>query len=317
MSGGLSALAADYIALRRDLGYHSPSQERALRAFARHLDQVGHQGPIPLEASLDWATSTASTDPRNPARRLATVRGFLRHLSARDGATEVPTPGLLGPAGHRTPPHVYSDREIADLLQAATTLAPTGGLRSHCYATLFGLIACTGLRISEALLLTCGDVDLAGGVLTVRAGKRARTRLVPLHDSALAPLGQYAADRSRRFGQPDEGAAFFRTDRSDRISYSAANHAFTILRRDLGWTAAGRTRAPRVHDLRHRMVVRRIQTWHRDGVDVDAKIPALATYLGHVDVREVYWYLSVVPELMSIIAERFQDFASHEQAGAS
>jgi integrase len=317
MSGGLSVLAADYIALRRDLGYHSPSQERALRAFARHLDQVGHQGPIPLEASLDWATSTASPDPRNPARRLTTVRGFLRHLSARDGATEVPTPGLLGPAGHRTPPHVYSDREIADLLQAATRLAPTGGLRSHCYATLFGLIACTGLRISEALLLTCGDVDLAGGVLTVRAGKRARTRLVPLHDSALAPLGQYAADRSRRSGQADEGAAFFRTDRSDRISYSAANHAFTILRRDLGWTAAGRTRAPRVHDLRHRMVVRRIQTWHRDGVDVDAKIPALATYLGHVDVREVYWYLSVVPELMSIIAERFQDFASHEQAGAS
>jgi integrase/recombinase XerD len=317
MSGGVTALAADYIALRRDLGYHSPSQERALRAFARHLDQVGHQGPIPLEASLDWATSTPSADPCNPARRLTTVRGFLRHLSARDGATEVPTPGLLGPAGHRTPPHVYSDREIADLLQAATRLAPAGGLRSHCYATLFGLIACTGLRISEALQLTCGDVDLAGGVLTVRAGKRGRTRLVPLHASALAPLGQYAADRGRRFGQPDDGAVFFRTDRSDRISYSAANHAFTILRRDLGWTAAGRTRAPRVHDLRHRMVVRRIQTWHRDGVDVDAKIPALATYLGHVEVREVYWYLSAVPELMSIIAARFQDFASHEPAGAS
>lgn len=316
MSGGITALVADYAVLRRALGYHSPSQDRALRAFARHLDQFGHQGPIPLGASLDWATATVSADPRNPARRLATVRGFLRYLSARDGATEVPPPGLLGPAGHRTPPHVYSDREISDLLQAAAGLAPAGGLRPHCYATLFGLIACTGLRISEALALACGDVDLAGGVLTVRAGKRGRTRLVPLHPSALTPLRAYATDRSHRFGLPGDDAAFFRTDRSDRISYNAANHAFRLLRRRLAWTAAGRTRAPRVHDLRHRMVVRRLQAWHAGNVDVDAKIPALATYLGHVEVRDVYWYLSAVPELMSIVAGRFEHFASHSPAGA-
>ena len=317
MSGGVTTLVADYLALRRDLGYHSPSQERALRALARYLDQGGHEGPIPLEASLDWATSTGSLDPCNPARRLTAVRGFLRHLSAMDGATEVPAPGLLGPAGHRTPPHVYSDREISDLLQAATGLAPAGGLRPHCYATLFGLIACTGLRISEALSLTCGDVDLPGGVLTVRAGKRGRMRLVPLHPSALTPLRDYAADRSRRFGWPGDGAAFFRTDRSDRVSYNAANSTFIVLRRQLGWTAAGRTRAPRVHDLRHRMVVRRIQAWHAQGADVDHKIPALATYLGHVEVRDVYWYLSAVPELMSIVADRFEDFASHDPAGGS
>jgi integrase/recombinase XerD len=317
MSGGVTVLVADYIAVRRRLGYRSPSQERALRAFARHLDQHGHDGPIPLEASLDWATSTASTDPRNPARRLAAVRGFLRHLSAADGDTEVPPPGLLGPIGHRTPPHVYSDREISQLLQAATGLTPAGGLRPHCYATLFGLIACTGLRISEALALTYGDVDLADGVLTVRAGKRGRTRLVPLHPSALAPLRDYVADRSRRFDRPDDDAVFFRTDRSDRISYTAVNHAFRLLRRQLGWTAAGRTRSPRVHDLRHAMVVRRIQAWHADGVDVDAMIPALATYLGHLEVRDVYWYLSAVPELMSIVADRFEHFASHDPAGAS
>ena len=124
MTGGMSAVAGDYITLRRRLGYRSPSQERALRAFARYLDQAGHDGPVPLETSLNWATSTASPDPGNPARRLTTVRGFLRHLSALDGATEVPAPGLLGPAGHRKPPHVYADREIADLLQAAAGLAP-------------------------------------------------------------------------------------------------------------------------------------------------------------------------------------------------
>ena len=216
--------------------------------MARHLGRDGHDGPIPLERTLDWAASMASPDPCNPARRLATVRGFLRHLSVLDGVTEVPAPGLLGPAGHRRPPHVYSDREISGLLQAAG-LAPPGGLRPHSYATLFGLIPCTGLRISEALALTCGNVDLDGGILTVRAGKRGRTRLIPLHPTTLPPMRDYAAQRRRTCGPPGDGDAFFRTDRSDRISYSAASSTFIVLRRQLGWTAAGRTGAPRVHDL--------------------------------------------------------------------
>jgi integrase len=316
MSAPIGALVADYIDLRRGLGYRSPSQERALRAFARHLDQQGHDGPIPLETSLEWACSTRSTDPRNPTRRLATVRGFLRHLAARDARTEVPPPGVLGPLGHRTPPHVYSDDEIADLLRAAAELSATGGLRGHCYATLFGLLACTGLRISEALALTCDDVDLAAAMLTVRAGKRGRTRLVPLHPSAVGPLGAYDDARRHRHGPPAPGEAFFRTDRSDKVSYNAANHTFVGLRRQLGWAADGRARAPRVHDLRHRMVVRRIQAWYADGVDVESRISALATYLGHVEVRELYWYLSAVPELMSLVADRFDAFGHDDPAGA-
>lgn len=308
-------LVADYASFRRQLGYRSPSQERALRAFARYLDHAGHHGPVDLEVTLQWVTLTASTDPCNPARRLATVRGYLRHLAATDGATDVPAAGLLGPQGHRKPPHVYSDREIGELMHAAGGLAPAGGLRPHCYATLFGLIACTGLRATEALMLTCGDVDLRVGVLTVRNGKRRRTRLVPLHPSALPPLREYAAARRRQFGRPHPADPFFRTDRSERVSYNAANSTFCVLRQQLGWTADGRTRVPRVlHDLRHRMVVRRIQRWHADNIDVDAKIAVLATYLGHVEVRDVYWYLSAVPELMGIIADRFDGFAHPDPA---
>jgi len=316
MSGDVASRVAEFVALRRGLGYRSPSQERALRSFASYLDAAGHHGPIPLESSLNWAAKTASTDPRNPARRLTTVRGFLRHLAGSDGTTEVPIPGLLGPNGHRKPPHIYSDREIGDLLQATTRLTPTDGLRPRCYATLFGLIACTGLRISEALALTCDDVDLAGGLLTVRAGKRARSRLVPLHPSALRPLGAYATEREQRFGHPCGDQPFFRTDRSDRVSYNAAEHTFGVLRRQLGWTAVGRTRTPRIHDLRHRMVVRRIEAWHAQEVNIDAKIAVLATYMGHAEVRSLYWYFSAAPELMRIISERFEAFAD-PAAGAS
>ena len=152
-------------------------------------------------------------------------------------------------------------------------------------------------------------------MLTVRAGKRGRMRLVPLHPSSLAPLRDYAAHRRLRYGPPGDGDAFFRTDRSDHVSYDAAGSTFTVLRRQLGWTAACCTRAPRIHDLRHRMVVRRIQAWHAHGADVDHKIAVLATYLGHAQVTDVYWYLSAVPGLMSIVAGRFEAFAGSPPAG--
>lgn len=315
MTGTFAGHVEDYLAMRRGLGYRLTGQSSYLRNFAGYLDGLRHHGPVPIALSVDWATSTSSTDPCTRARRLSVLRDFLRHLAALDGATEVPPPGLLGPTGHRKPPHVYSDTEIATLLQAAAALTPTGGLRPHCYVTLFSLLACTGLRISEALALTGEDVDLVGGVLTVRAGKCGRTRLVPLHPSALEPLRVYAARRDQYSGIAAD--AFFRTERNDRLSYPAVSNTFRRLRRRLGWTAQGRTRTPRIHDLRHRMVVRRLQLWHAQGVDVDRKIAVLATYLGHVEVSDTYWYLSAVPELMTIVADRFEDFARHSEGGLS
>lgn len=318
VTGKAAILVEEYIALRRGLGYRLGGQATYLRNFAGFLDRAGHEGPIPLALSVAWAVaSTTSTDPGNHSRRLSVVRGWLRHLAALDGATEVPPAGLLGPSYRRKPPHVYSDSEIAGLLQAAAALTPAGGLRPHCYVTLFALLACTGLRISEALALTRSDIDLTNGVLTVRAGKGGRTRLVPLHPSALEPLGAYAARRDQHGTGPDGCNAFFRTEHSDRLSYDTVSSTFARLRGRLGWTAQGRTRLPRIHDLRHRMVVRRIQLWHAQGADVDRKIAVLATYLGHVLVSDVYWYLTATPELMTIVADRFESYAGRPEAGAS
>lgn len=318
-TGGTATIAdlvEAYIGLRHGLGYWSVTQDRAQRAFARHLAAGGRQeGPIPLEATLGWATAVTasaaghaarSVDATNPARRLATIRGLLRHLHALDGETDVPAAGMLGRTGQRTPPHIYTDAEIADLIGEAGRLDPVDGLRPHCYATLFGLLACTGLRISEALGLDCTDVDLDDGVLTVRAGKRGLTRLVPLHPTAVGPLAGFVAERQRHVGAAGPNDSFFRTEASERISYNTAHHAFVVVRRRLGWDDVGRVRAPRIHDLRHRMVVRRILAWHVEGVDVDARLAVLATYLGHIEVRDTYWYLSAVPELMDIASVRFE-----------
>ncbi len=314
MTPGFAALAEQYLALRRGLGYELRRQGTFVRGFAGFLDRLEHCGPVPLEFSVRWARSTTAADPCNPARRLSVVRGFLRYLAAFDAATEVPPPGLLGPTGRRKPPHVYSDAEIASLLQAAAALTPRGGLRPHCYVTLFALLSCTGLRVSEALALSREDVDLIDGVLTVRRGKGGRRRLVPLHPSALGPLRGYARRRDRCSGSR-AGGAFFLTDRAARLTYGAVRSTFRRLRRRLGWTAEGRARLPRIHDLRHRVVVRRLQLWHTEGAEVDRKIPALATYLGHVVASDVYWYLSAVPELMAVVAGRFERFARTEQEG--
>ena len=159
MTGQIAALADGYIKLRCGLGSRSPSRERAVRAFARHLDQGGHDGPLPLEASLDWATSTASRDPCDPARRLATVRGFLRHLSVLDGATEVPRPGCSarpGTAGRRM--CIPTARSATCCRPPPGWPRPAGCARTatpRCWADRLHRAA-----VAEALALTCGDVDL-------------------------------------------------------------------------------------------------------------------------------------------------------------
>ncbi|MDA8039370.1 MAG: tyrosine-type recombinase/integrase [Actinomycetota bacterium] len=305
-----SELVEGYLTMRRSLGYRLERQATYLRGFGAYLDRAQGSGPVLLERSAEWACATTSTDPHHPARRLAIVRGFLSYLAGIDGASEVPPGGFLGPTCHRTPPHIYTDEEIDRLLQAAAELPPHDGLRPQCYVTLFGLLACTGLRISEAVALSLDDVDLAAGVLDVRAGKGGKPRLVPLHPSAVELLASYASQRERL----GTSGGFFRTERNERLSTHAVEVTFRRLRRQLGWEKEGGARPPRVHDLRHRAVVKRVLLWHAESADVDAKLPVLATYLGHTLVSDLYWYFSATPELMGIAAERFASGTPGEQS---
>ncbi len=308
-------LAEEYLALRRSLGFGLVSHGRSLLDFARYADQIDYRGPLTVDLALRWAESSDSNDPSATARRLSIIRGFARHRAAFDPTTEIPPTGLLGRAIRRKPPHIYSEAEIADLLHAATELRPHGGLRPHCYATLFAVLASTGLRISEAQRLSCKDVDLTAGVVTVRAGKFRKSRLVPLHHSALEPLRRYAAYRDLCCGARSE--SFFRTEYAPSLTHMPVQRAFLEIRHRLGWTAEGRARLPRIHDIRHTFVVRRLLRWSEEGIDVDRKIAVLATYLGHAKVTDTYWYLTAVPELMALTARRFECFARREQERAS
>jgi integrase len=309
-------LVDDYLALRRSLGFDVEKLRWLLRDFARYTERIEHRGPITVDLTVQWALSSGPGDPARAERRLWAVRQFARHRAAFDSSTEVPPAGLLGRIPRRKQPHIYSDAEISALLRECRRLSPRGGLRPTTYVTFFSLLASTGLRLSEARRLERRDVDLSHGLLTIRMSKFRKSRLVPLHPTSVQALTGYAARRDA-FPDVPRSEFFFRTDRAPALKRAAIEKTFSRVRNRLGWTAHGRARRPRIHDLRHTFAVRRLLRWYAEGAEVDRKILALATYLGHAKVTDTYWYLSGVPELMAFTSQRFEHFAQRERGPAS
>jgi integrase len=308
-------LVEDYLALRHDLGFDVEQLGWLLRDFGRYTERTEHRGPLTVDLAVRWALSSGPGDPARAERRLGAVRQFARHRAAFDPATEVAPTGLLGRIPGRKQPHIYSDAEISALLRECSRLRPRGGLRPTTYVAFFSLLASTGLRLSEARCLERHDVDLTRGLLTIRMSKFRKSRLVPLHPTSVQALTRYAARRDTCPGVP-RSEFFFCTDQAPSLDRFAIEKTFSSVRRRLGWTARGRARRPHIHDLRHTFAVRRLLRWYEAGVDLDRKILALATYLGHAKASHTYWYLSAVPELMAVTGQRFEQFARRERESA-
>jgi integrase len=302
-------LAKEYLAYRRNLGFQLQKRETLLLQFAEYVDRAGHRGPLTTELAVRWARRADQVSPSYWAVRLDVVRDLARYLAIVDPDTEIPPRGLLGPAFRRVTPHIYSEAEMAALLAAARRLSPRNGLRPHTYATLFGLLACTGLRGSEARRLTRADVAWEQNLLTIRATKFRKTRLVPLHPTTTRALRTYAQLRDR-FHPVPRSEGFFVTGRGTFLSATVVQRTFERLRDQLSWSARSGTRAPRIHDFRHTFACRRLLQWYKQGVVVDPIIDALSTYLGHTGVKNTYGYLTGVPELLELAVARFEAYAS-------
>ena len=304
----MQAAVLRYLEERRRLGFALRSPGTELMRFARFADARGHQGPLTLELQLDWAREhVARTSPVTAARRLETVRPFAAHYRQFEPATEVPPPFILGRGHRRLAPHIYTDQEIGDLLDLSGRMTPLGGLRPLTYKTLFGLIAATGLRISGALKLQVADVDLAGATLTVRQTKFHKSRCLALNASVVQALSDYLHARQRFVGRADD-TPVFATPAGRALSLDTVHDVFARLRDQLGWRARGEHARPRIHDLRHTMVVRRLQLWHEAGVSIDHAMLWLCTYLGHARISDTYWYVTGTPELMELVGARFERF---------
>ncbi len=301
MSTLLHALE-DYLALRRSLGFKLGRAGWLLSDFVGHLEATGVD-TITVDAALSWAMRPSEADPSWWANRLSAVRVFARHLHAFDPAHEVPPADLLPARTLRATPYLYATPDIAALMAAARGLR--SALRAATFETLVGLLAVTGLRIGEALRLDRGDVDLGEGVLQIRNTKFGKSREVPLHTSTVEALVAYARRRDRLCPRPVD-PAFFVSTAGTRLLYQNVHYTWLGLVRRAGLRPRSAWCRPRPHDLRHSFAVRTLLGWYRDGADVQARIPALSTYLGHVDPAHTYWYLSAAPELLQLAAARLE-----------
>ena len=257
-----------YLTSRRQLGYALRIEGEQLQRFARFADAQQHRGAITVELALAWAWACASnrSGPIGRARRLEVVRALAKFCAAFAPETQVPPARPLGPAHRRLTPHIYIEEEIAQMLTAAEELAPEHGLRPASMHCLLGLLAATGLRVSEALHLQRVDVDLEQGLLCVRQTKFRKSRYVPLHSTAHDALAEYAHLRDQRLPL-DREPAFFLLDDGRAFRYGQAMYAFQRIRTRFGWNKMP-GRRPRLYDLRHTFACNRLLGWYPEGVDV-------------------------------------------------
>jgi integrase len=231
------------------------------------------------------------------------VRRFAEYLSAIDPRTEVPAQKLLPYQFRRQAPYLYRDEEVLRLIAAARRINPSNELKGAIYATLFGLLAVTGMRVGEAIGLDREDVDLKHALLTIRRAKGNKSRLVPLHPSTERVLRRYVTIRDKTFPEPIS-RSFFVSEMGTRLLHCTVNRWFLLMARQIGLRKPGERHGPRLHDLRHRFAINTLLTWYRSNTDVEAHLPELTTYLGHVHVRHTYWYLSAAPELLRLATLR-------------
>ncbi len=295
-----------YLCARRRLGYILRIEGQQLLRFARYADQKGHVSHITIDLAVEWATASPKSHRIGCARRLEVVRALAKYCALFEPETEIPPGNLLGVAHRRKSPHIYSDGEITLLLDTAKELLPKHGLRPKTIHCLLGLLVSTGLRISEALRLNRYEVDLDQHVLLIKMTKFRKSRYVPMHPVVSDVLSQYADFRDNRLPVINN-SAFFLLDDGSALQYRQAHYAFHVIRSKLGWKICRNGRYPRLYDLRHTFVCRRILSWYEQGADVNWAMPVLSTYLGHAKVSDTYWYLTGIPELMIIVAALFEN----------
>lgn len=285
-----------YLGHRRALGFQLKCEGRQLLNFAGYADRLGHRGPLTSQLAVAWASLPQGADRLCWARRLEIVRVFAQHLWVTEPQTQVPPRHLFGPAHRRLPPHLYTSAQVGHLLRRAGQLK--GRLHPHTWQTLIGLLACAGLRISEAMHLKPCDVDWKQSLLIIRASKFGKTRLVPLHPTAMRYLQDYARRRRALFPLAEY---FFVSEAGTPLAASTVGQTFVQLRKGIPFSR----RPPRLHDLRHTMASSVLQRWLASRKGAVNRVLILSRFLGHTNVEDTFWYLTALPQLLAETAQRF------------
>lgn len=295
----------DFVTFRELGGVDSQNQIPLLRYFDRFLVREGLQGRWPTREVIGrYAATGEHLLPGTQENRLSVVRQFCRYLRQFEPECFVPEPRLTRRRRPYRLPHIYTENEMKAMLQAARELPPVGSLRSKTYFTLFGSLYCTGLRCGEAFALNLCDVDLDQHLLFIRQGKFGKSRWVPIAASTSAVLQRYLKERMR-FAPTAPESPFFVTGRGRRLYHTNVDLAFRQILNRCGLRGRKGCPGPRLHHLRHSFACTRLLAWYREGKDVQALLPALATYLGHVKFTSTQVYLHATAELLAEANQRF------------
>jgi integrase/recombinase XerD len=308
MAGGVIMLSDSmnsYLSLRRAVGFKLATAETYLQSYVNFATRRGDTH-IVGETAIDWATNARSDDAR--ARRLQELIRFARFVRAEDSRHEIPPDHVFCKRVHRRSPYLLTDQEVDRMLQEAGSLGPAGSLRPHTYRTIFGLLASTGLRISEVLRLRFDDMTVDG--LAILETKFKKSRLVPLHETVVAALNSYLEHR-RRCASTDPHI-FVSHRGGGRLHYGIVATTFQKVLSAAGIPDKPSRSMPRLHDLRHRFAVKSLEACPDSRDRITRHMLALSTYLGHARMESTYWYLENTPLLMTDIARACESFIEGE-----
>jgi integrase len=294
----------NYIALQRSLGYQFDKQAATLHSFLRDLRSTRATGPLSQTLALDFVMAS-DLAPNGRAIRYAVIRRFAEYYTAFDSRTEPFDRRVLPRTRAVPPPRILSEETLLSLMESCKRIPSQHPLRAQTLFTVVGLLASTGMRSGEALRLDRIDVDLTNGVLRIRKTKFRKDRLVPVHDSTLVALRDYAHHRDLAFSTI-ETPAFFISTRGVRLSSSGLYYGFQQACA-LAQINEHATRPFRPHDLRHRFAVKRLAEWYRQKIEVQSMLPLLATYLGHARYSDTAYYITATPELLGLAAAKAFD----------
>jgi site-specific recombinase XerD len=308
--GKLADRIGRFIELRRLSGSDYSSQARLLLYFDRFLVEHYPNAPTVTRRIVDhYMRSLDRLQPRVRFNRFSVVRQLCEYIAQTDLRCYVPESIRCVTSSQVFQPYIFSGEEIKSLLSAASALTPSGSLRPHTYQMLFGLLYTAGFRIDEAFSLTLKDFQPVSNLLYIAEGKFRKARWVSLHPSTSQVLGRYVELRLDN-GPRTPDSFLFVNLRAGRLRHCSVYHTFRQLLEKCG-IAHHKHTGPRIHDLRHTFAVHRLLAWYRDGLDVNARLPALATYMGHVDVASTHVYLRPTAELLEQVGNRFHDHYMH------
>jgi integrase/recombinase XerD len=299
----LSACLEKFLQEKHTCGYDYHEPTRILRHLDNFLVQEGLTTyELPSSIARKWLAKKAHESARTHRQRITVTRQFSRFLLRLGYSAYVPDSTLAARNPSTFVPRMLTDEEVRKFFQAVDSLEPTARspLRHLIIPEVFRLLFGCGFRVREVLKLRVRDIDLQQGIITVRQGKFRKDRLVPPAFSLVNRLRKYAAHFENR--PPD--AIFFPGPGGRPYSLRTVYGLFRQLLLQCGIPHAGRGKGPRIHDARHLFAVRALRRWYRDGEDLDAKLPLLATYLGHQHLSGTQYYLHLTAELFPEIAAR-------------